>query len=767
MRLDLFLPILRKPVKGKEPRKPGLLARLFRKILPKFMLDDQEKIRPGLVRRALKKIGATTASSPVRRGIQAVCFLAFLAFFFYVCWPYSAQPVQKTGAAEIFLPESTRDGNPDKVLAKLEIPAEREKLRAEAAAAWKQHEKETLIVAQSSVKPAWVDRDLHEIAKTENLEPADAVLALLKPGETAVIWKAHYADDRARKEKVEAEFFLIIDPLVSISTALASKTWEWSLWWAIGILVVCLLFPRGFCGYLCPLGTLIDLFDWAIGKRVSIFRVKHDGWWVNFKYYLLAGILFAAFFGVLFSGFFSAIPVITRGMLYIFDPLQTGYAKGWHQVPPLTGAQIFSIVLFIGVLCLGFMRKRFWCRYVCPSGAVFSFFNLFRAAERKVESSCIGCNKCVEICPFDAIKADWTTRTSECTLCQSCGGVCPTHSIKFVERWNFTDLKKENEPPVSEKKLDRRGFLTGVLGAGLAAFSVKKAFGADLKAGVKQIPEDVFAENLTGKIRAMPIRPPGSVPEPEFLQMCIRCGECFKACPNHVLQPEGFEQGLEGLWTPMVKPDWAGCESSCNNCGQVCPTGAIRALPLIEKRVARIGLAIINENTCLPHAGKEACQMCVDECTAAGYNALEFVRVRVEIDPDDPSGAPLPDSGFAAPVVIPEKCVGCGLCQSRCHNINVLEKKMFAESAIVVVAGQGSRKDGSPIEDRMLTGSYLERRKGEAAKREEEHQKFLKQQGVEDENLFVIPGVNDTPAKSTPAPAPSQTPAPTLMPEEQ
>jgi ferredoxin len=58
--------------------------------------------------------------------------------------------------------------------------------------------------------------------------------------------------------------------------------------------------------------------------------------------------------------------------------------------------------------------------------------------------------------------------------------------------------------------------------------------------------------------------------------MCIRCGECFEVCPNNVLQLEGFQQGLEGLWTPLVQADWAGCESSCHAFGQVCPTGAIR-----------------------------------------------------------------------------------------------------------------------------------------------------------------------------------------------
>jgi NAD-dependent dihydropyrimidine dehydrogenase PreA subunit len=73
--------------------------------------------------------------------------------------------------------------------------------------------------------------------------------------------------------------------------------------------------------------------------------------------------------------------------------------------------------------------------------------------------------------------------------------------------------------------------------------------------------------------------------------MWIRCGECFQACPNDVLHPLRFQQGLDGLWTPHVVADWAGCESCCHVCGQVCPTEAIRALPLAEKKVCRRGLA--------------------------------------------------------------------------------------------------------------------------------------------------------------------------------
>ena len=448
-----------------------------------------------------------------------------------------------------------------------------------------------------------------------------------------------------------------------------------------------MLIPRGFCGYICPLGTLIDVFDWLVGKRVTRFRVADDGWWVHVKYYVLTSVLIAAMFGVLLSGFVAAIPVITRGFLFTLKPLHDGMARGWHNVPPVGIGNYVSIALFLGVLLMGLWKPRFWCKYVCPSGAVFSLGNLFRVSERKVESTCIHCNKCVEICPFDAIKPDFTTRTTDCTLCQSCGGVCPTDAIKFVDRWNRVELKVLNDPPTGETPIGRRGFVAAGVGLGAALVA-----GVGSAVGIK-----AFGANLSDPASPRPVRPPGSVPEQEFLQLCIRCGECFRACPNDVLQPLGLRQGLEGLWTPAVKADWAGCEPSCNACGQVCPTGAIRALPLEEKKAARMGLAIVNTKTCLPFAQREACQLCVDECVSAGYHAIEFMNVGTRADDE---GRPIEGTGFLAPVIRPDLCVGCGLCQTRCFAINVVEKKLIPESAVIVEAGPGK-------EDRLMRGSYV------------------------------------------------------------
>ena len=154
------------------------------------------------------------------------------------------------------------------------------------------------------------------------------------------------------------------------------------------------------------------------------------------------------------------------------------------------------------------------------------------------------------------------------------------------------------------------------------------------------------------------IRPPGSAVEYEFLDKCIRCGECMKVCPTNVVQPVMLEAGLEGMWTPVLRPELAYCEYKCNMCTQVCPTEAIRKLTLEEKQKVKIGLAYVDRSRCLPWAYARPCQVCYEQCP------LPEKAIRLE----DAAVKTARGTGITVkqPYVNAELCIGCGICQNKC-----------------------------------------------------------------------------------------------------
>jgi ferredoxin len=615
------------------------------------------------VEKFIRRHFSTWTMSPLRRIIQAAFFIAFFYLFLYVSWPYTApQP-------------DAMDSLP----------------------------------TQDSVDAQ--NTDANEDALPEG-------------------WPSHYADDFERKEIVPSETILAMDPLVGVTASIASRRIVWALPIGLGVLLVCLLIPRGFCGYACPMGTLIDLFDWGLGQRVGLQKINNEGIWTHSKYAILGFILVASLFGVTLSGYGAAIPILTRGSAFIASPLQLGFSRSFEQIPTYDTGRWISIGLFAIIICLGFIGPRFWCRYLCPTGALFSLANTLRLTQRNVRVGCIGCKRCRQVCPFDSVETDFSTRPLDCTFCQTCGGSCPVQAIEFVPRWNASGGFRESSHDEGEKKHrnpnPRRRFLNqsmmtvggGILGS-FVAYPLKISLVKDLP----EIPEEGSdLSSDTGLLRSSClVRPPGALPEKMFLETCVRCGACFQACPNNVLQPVpmGGKIGASPLtaWTPQAALDWSGCDPSCNICGQVCPTHAIRPLPLKEKRVARMGIAAVNTETCLPYAGVEACSLCYDECVIAGYDAIEFIRFGTQVDA---SGEPIPNTGFLAPVVLPESCVGCGLCQSRCKHA-VADIQGIPEAPIVVLA------DGR--DDRIESGSYLELRKLEEEKRRKEREARIEEAG--------------------------------------
>ena len=542
------------------------------------------------------------------------------------------------------------------------------------------------------------------------------------------------------KEFVPAELFLYLDPLSDVSTAIAGRHADWCLLWAAGVFLVCLFVPRAFCSHVCPLGTMLDLFHGAVGSRVRAARKARlsrglsvgtapppeghsriapsggnpvRGPWVHTRHYLLAAVLAAALFGTLLSGYVAAIPLAMRGFVFALGPAELAALKHTGMIRPVGWEYWIGVLLLLAVIGLGLLGRRFWCRYLCPTGSLFSLFSLARLRERQVTPACMRCGRCARACPFDAIRDDFATRPLDCAFCRSCERACPVGAIEFTWRlpWGIRCVPRDACPPIPPEGFIPSGGYSedssayppeGVKpsgGGGILSretrhaawigspsrrgFVAASAAGAAIALGLPRIGRPRAAGGT------VLIRPPGSVREDLFLDLCVRCGLCMQACPGPVLHPAGLEAGIEALWTPVAVLTWAGCHQECNFCGQVCPTGAIRPLSIEAKRKARMGVAVVNTATCLPHRGERDCQLCYDECRAAGYNAIEMREIRLsvgEVPPGVVSAQEMDEaSRILAPFVDAAACVGCGLCEYRCHTVWKKQHHILSGSAIVVV----------------------------------------------------------------------------------
>ena len=138
-----------------------------------------------------------------------------------------------------------------------------------------------------------------------------------------------------------------------------------------------------------------------------------------------------------------------------------------------------------------------------------------------------------------------------------------------------------------------------------------------------------------------PLRPPGAVPEDEFLKKCIRCRKCEEVCPYDSIKMAQGESGLK-MGTPFIHAREIPCYL-CMKCPEVCPTGALEPDIPIEK--VKMGKAVINQSTCFAYNGI-LCRACYERCP--------IYREAITLDQE------------IYPIVHEDKCVGCGICENVC-----------------------------------------------------------------------------------------------------
>jgi len=158
-----------------------------------------------------------------------------------------------------------------------------------------------------------------------------------------------------------------------------------------------------------------------------------------------------------------------------------------------------------------------------------------------------------------------------------------------------------------------------------------------------------------------PLRPPGAIEEAEFTGLCMRCGNCIRACPSRIIHPDKGQSGVLGFLSPVVRYETNYCNEECNACTSVCPSGALQSLNLEQKNRYVIGKASVDASLCL--WGVSECHACVGSCP---YKAIE-VRWYEE-------------AYESYPGVDPAKCNGCGACEAVCPTGDLKAVKVWKSS---------------------------------------------------------------------------------------
>ncbi|MHC4545714.1 MAG: 4Fe-4S binding protein, partial [Planctomycetota bacterium] len=311
-------------------------------------------------------------------------------------------------------------------------------------------------------------------------------------------------------------WFLQLDPLVAIGTILTTHTLYWPLLWALVTVILTIILGRFFCSWVCPFGSLHHFVGFLgnrkqkFAKRIQLNKYRKAQ---CIKYLILIFFLFMAAFpsivaalrysctwifidptvgfpptgGSLQTGLLDPIPLITRSfqsLLSIADrsvnfvsATPRFYELGW-----------LILLIFFTTVLLNLVIPRFYCRFICPLGALFGILGRFAIWRiGKNQNECSNCKLCDRSCE-GGCEPSGNIRISECVLCFNCRQDCKDELVNYQ---TTPSLAGE----ITNPDISRRGFVLSLAGGVVAVPAVRLS--------------NKLGDNWYHKV----IRPPGALAE--------------------------------------------------------------------------------------------------------------------------------------------------------------------------------------------------------------------------------------------------------------
>ena len=220
-------------------------------------------------------------------------------------------------------------------------------------------------------------------------------------------------------------------PLGSLQTALSKSVFRFPMYMVGTIMLFGILLGRMICGFLCPFGLIQELLHY-----LPVPKLKKNGFTRTLSYlkYVILGVFVLLIPVVkLVPGFCKYIcPAGTLGagipLVLMNENLRA--AIGW----------LFSWKVFVLIICiiLCSVCYRAFCRFFCPLGAIYSFFNPIAFFGISVDKEkCTGCNACVSMCGMDIKKVG----DHECIHCGACKNICPEGAI-YYRNWTKRTVER-------------------------------------------------------------------------------------------------------------------------------------------------------------------------------------------------------------------------------------------------------------------------------------------------------------------------------------